>query len=382
MTASEHRESKNLDLPQFGVKSLPEPLPEKVESKHDDEDRRARDDREPRGIKQIILPVRKDVPPRRIRWRDAEAEKGQARLGQDSPGDPQGRRNHDRGHGIRDEVAEDDLVTRHTERVRRLDKILLAQRQDLGTDEAGRSSPTGQANHHHNVPDRRLQDGHDGQDQKERRKAKHHVNKTGDDGVHGHQPEWPDSDPPATTVSASARSATSVTIALTLGLTRSIRAGYALSQAVQVVGEEMPDPTGEEFRRVGEELRAGLEPGEALSRLLRRAPTDDVWFFCTAVNIQRSAGGNLAEILDGLSEVIRERFKILSHARALSAQARWTAVIVGLAPLFFAILFKLLQPDFFDPLLASPLAPLLITAGLISQAIGFVCIWRIANIKV
>lgn len=165
-------------------------------------------------------------------------------------------------------------------------------------------------------------------------------------------------------------------------LTRSIRAGYALSQAVHVVGEEMPDPTGQEFRRVGEELRAGLEPGEALSRLLRRAPTDDVGFFCAAVNIQRSAGGNLAEILDGLSEVIRERFKILSHARALSAQARWTAIIVGLAPLLFAILFKLLQPDFFDPLLASPLAPLLIMAGIISQAIGFLFVWRIANIKV
>ncbi len=165
-------------------------------------------------------------------------------------------------------------------------------------------------------------------------------------------------------------------------LTRSIRAGYALSQAVQVVGEEMPDPTGEEFRRVGEELRVGLEPGEALSRLLGRAPTDDVGFFCAAVNIQRSAGGNLAEILDGLSEVMRERFKLLSHARVLSAQARWTAVIVALAPLFFAILFKLLQPDFFDPLLASPIAPVLITAGLISQAIGCVFIWRIANIKV
>ena len=165
-------------------------------------------------------------------------------------------------------------------------------------------------------------------------------------------------------------------------VTRSIRSGYGLTGAIQMVGEEMPDPVGQEFRRVVEQIRVGLDPGEALSGLRSRVPTEDTRFFCTAIAIQRSAGGNLAEILDRLSDVIRERFKLFAHARVLSSQARWTAIIVGLSPVAFAIVFQLLSPGFFDPLLNSPLAPVLIAAGLISEAIGFVLVWRIANIKV
>jgi tight adherence protein B len=85
-------------------------------------------------------------------------------------------------------------------------------------------------------------------------------------------------------------------------MARAIRAGNALSTAVQLVAEEMPDPIGGEFRRVFEETQLGMDPGEALSRLAERTPTDDVRFFCTAVTIQRGSGGNLAEILDRLSE--------------------------------------------------------------------------------
>ena len=165
-------------------------------------------------------------------------------------------------------------------------------------------------------------------------------------------------------------------------LTRSIRSGFALSQAIQVVAEEMPDPTAQEFRRVTEEIRVGVDPGDALAGLRRRMPTDDTEFFCTAIAIQRSAGGNLAEVLDRLSEVIRERFQLLSHARTLSAQARWTAVIVAVGPFVFTAIFQLMSPGFFDPLLNSPYGPPLIAAGLVSEAIGSFMIWRIANIKV
>lgn len=165
-------------------------------------------------------------------------------------------------------------------------------------------------------------------------------------------------------------------------MTRAIRAGHAMSGAIQVVGDEMPDPAGQEFRRVSEEIRLGLDQGEALSRLRRRVITEDARFFCNAIGIHRSAGGNLAEILDRLSEVIRERFKLLSHARVLSAQHRWTAVCVGLSPVVFAIMFQALSPGYFDPLLASPLALYLIGGGILLEAIGFLIIWRIAKIKV
>jgi tight adherence protein B len=165
-------------------------------------------------------------------------------------------------------------------------------------------------------------------------------------------------------------------------ITRAIRAGNALSGAIKLVGEEMPDPTGAEFRQVDDEIRLGTEPSEALFGLETRMPTEDVRFFCTAIRIQRSAGGNLAEILDRLAEVIRERFKILSYARVLSSQHKWSAICVGLSPVIFGLMFQLLNPGYFDVMLTDPIGPVLIGAGLVLEAIGFFTIWRIAQIKV
>ena len=165
-------------------------------------------------------------------------------------------------------------------------------------------------------------------------------------------------------------------------VTRAIRAGNALSGAIRVVAEDMPDPVGEEFRRVDEEIRLGMDPGEALFRLQKRVPVEDMGFFCTAIKIQRGVGGNLAEVLDRLAEVIRERFKILSYARVLSAQHRWAAICVGLSPAIFAVIFELMHPGYFDALQTNPIGPWLVGAGLILEAIGFFMVWRIAQIKV
>ena len=165
-------------------------------------------------------------------------------------------------------------------------------------------------------------------------------------------------------------------------MTRSIRAGHALSGAIGLVGEEMPDPVGQEFRRVFEEIRLGLDPGEALAGIQRRVPTEDTGFFYTAISIQRIGGGNLAEILDRLAEVIRERFKVLKQARVLSTQHRWTAICVGLSPFAFALLFALVYPGYFKPLLESPLLPYFLTAGAILEAVGFFSIWKISQIEV
>jgi tight adherence protein B len=165
-------------------------------------------------------------------------------------------------------------------------------------------------------------------------------------------------------------------------MARSIRAGNALSAAIQIVGEDMPEPVGPEFKRVVDEIRLGLDPGEALVKLGQRIQTEDMRFFCSAIRIQRGAGGNLAEVLDRLAEVIRERYKILSHARVLSAQHKYSAICVGLAPIIFAIMLELFNPGYFEPLLTSPVGPLMIGAGAVFEAIGFFMIWRIAQIKV
>jgi tight adherence protein B len=165
-------------------------------------------------------------------------------------------------------------------------------------------------------------------------------------------------------------------------ITRAIRAGNALSGAIRLVGQELPDPVGEEFRQIDEEIRLGVDPGDALFRLQSRVTTEDVRFFCTAIRIQRGSGGNLAEILDRLAEVIRERFKILSYARVLAAQHRWSAILVGLSPLIFGLMFQVLHPGFFDPLFTDPSGPPLIVGGAVMEVIGFFMIWRIAQIKV
>jgi tight adherence protein B len=165
-------------------------------------------------------------------------------------------------------------------------------------------------------------------------------------------------------------------------ITRAIRAGNALSGAIRLVGQEMPDPVGQEFRRIDEEIRLGMDPGDALFRLQGRVGTEDVRFFCTAIRIQRGSGGNLAEILERLAEVIRERFKILSYARVLAAQHRWSAILVGLSPLIFGVMFQILHPGFFDPLFNEPIGPTLILGGVVMEVVGFFTIWRIAQIKV
>jgi tight adherence protein B len=165
-------------------------------------------------------------------------------------------------------------------------------------------------------------------------------------------------------------------------MTRAIRAGHALGSAVRLVGDEMRDPVGPEFARVADEMRLGRDVGDALAGLEERVPAEDVRFFCTAVSIQRTTGGNLAEVLDRLSEVIRERYKLLSHARVLSTQHRWSAILVGLSPVVFAIVFQLLHPDYFTAFFESPSAPMFLALGLAFEAAGFVWVWRIAKIKV
>lgn len=165
-------------------------------------------------------------------------------------------------------------------------------------------------------------------------------------------------------------------------MSRAIRAGNALSAAIKLVAEEMADPIGYEFRQVSEQIRLGLDPGEALAGLHQRIPTEDVEFFCTAISIQRGSGGNLAEILDRLSEVMRKRFELLSHARVLSAQQRYAAIFVGVSPALFSIVFYFLSPGYFDPLIESPMAPMLVVAGLVLELIGALIIWRLAKIKV
>ncbi len=165
-------------------------------------------------------------------------------------------------------------------------------------------------------------------------------------------------------------------------MTRALRAGHAIGGSLQVVAEEMPDPVGMEFRQLFRQVSLGHPADQALKELHDRIETEDVRFFHAAVSIQREVGGNLAEILQGLSEVIRERFRILSYARVLSAQHRASAYCVAASPLAMAIAFHLMSPGFFDPLLEAKIGSLLIGAAIVLQVVGFIALKRVATIEV
>jgi len=165
-------------------------------------------------------------------------------------------------------------------------------------------------------------------------------------------------------------------------LARAVRAGHAFTTALELIAGEMAEPVSGEFRKLFEEQKFGLPLREALLNLADRVPIVDVKFFVTAVMLQRETGGNLAEILDGLSYVIRERFKILRQVRVYTAQGRLTMLVLMLLPPIIVVVFYLLNPDFIRPLFYDPIGHALIVIGLSLQFIGHLLIRKIIRIQV
>jgi tight adherence protein B len=165
-------------------------------------------------------------------------------------------------------------------------------------------------------------------------------------------------------------------------MTRSLRTGYAVGAAFQLVAEEMPDPVATEFRRVFEQMALGRPTTEALQEMHDRIKTEDVRFFYVAVGIQREVGGNLAEILEKLAEVVRERYKLLAFAEVLSAQQRMSAYCVGASPFVAALALNLMRPGWFEPVWTWPYGVYVMVGGAVWMVIGFLILKRIANIIV
>src|SRR6266853_3216628 len=153
-------------------------------------------------------------------------------------------------------------------------------------------------------------------------------------------------------------------------LARAVRAGHAFTTAIEMIANEVSEPVAGEFRQLFEEQKFGLPVRDALLNLTDRIPLVDVKFFVTAVMLQRETGGNLAEILDNLSYVIRERFKILRQVRVHTAQERLTMVLL------------MLNPGFIRPLFTDPLGHALIVGGITLQTMGYFVIRRIIRIQV
>ena len=161
-----------------------------------------------------------------------------------------------------------------------------------------------------------------------------------------------------------------------------MRAGHAFTTALEMIASELAEPVASEFRQLYEEQKFGLPVRDALMNLTERVPLVDVKFFVTAVMLQRETGGNLAEILDNLSYVIRERFKILRQVRVHTAQGRLTMVLLMALPPTIVTIMQIINPGFIHPLFADPLGHTLIVAGITLQTIGYFVIRKIIRIQV
>jgi tight adherence protein B len=165
-------------------------------------------------------------------------------------------------------------------------------------------------------------------------------------------------------------------------LARAVRAGHAFTTALEMIANEVSEPVAGEFRQLYEEQKFGLPVRDALVNLADRIPLVDVKFFVTAVMLQRETGGNLAEILDNLSYVIRERFKILRQVRVHTAQGRLTMVLLMALPPTIVVIMQLLNPGFIRPLFTDPIGHALIVGGITLQTLGYFFIRRIIRIQV
>ena len=166
------------------------------------------------------------------------------------------------------------------------------------------------------------------------------------------------------------------------GIARALRAGQSLAFGFNAVSLEMADPISKEFHRVFEEQNLGVPLEDSLSALCDRVPNLDLKFFVTAVTLQRQTGGDLAEILDKISHIIRERFKILGQVQALTGEGRISGIVLQALPIVLFFVVYHLNPDYVMLLFTDPLGRKMIAVAAFLQVMGAICIKKIVNIKV
>ncbi len=163
---------------------------------------------------------------------------------------------------------------------------------------------------------------------------------------------------------------------------RAMRAGHALPSALQMVGNEMVEPIANEFRITHDEINFGISMQQALLNLSTRVPLSDLRYFVVAILIQREAGGNLTEVLDNLSKLIRERLKFRSKIRVLSAEGRMSAWVLGLLPFGLVGLLNLINPKFISVLWTDPAGIKISKMLILTMTIGAFWLYRLTKIRV
>lgn len=163
---------------------------------------------------------------------------------------------------------------------------------------------------------------------------------------------------------------------------RAMRAGHAFPTAVKMCGDEMAEPMGREFRILSDETNYGVPTAEALQNLVQRVPVPDVAYFVVAVMIQRESGGNMAEMLDNISSIVRQRLKLLGEIRTLSAEGRLSAWILTLLPFCVGLMVNLVNPEFMAVLWTDPAGLRMVGVALFMMVLGMLWMRKIIRIRV
>jgi tight adherence protein B len=161
----------------------------------------------------------------------------------------------------------------------------------------------------------------------------------------------------------------------------SLRAGHAFTSGISMVSDEVADPTGAEFRLLYDQQNYGMPLPDALKAFAGRVPLLDARFFITAVLTQREAGGNLAEVLDNLAGLIRERSRVKRQIRVASAHGRITGWVLSMMPPVLFLLMMLVAPEHMNTFVNDPLGVRMILFALVLQVIGTLAIRRIVNVE-
>src|SRR5258705_13523409 len=165
-------------------------------------------------------------------------------------------------------------------------------------------------------------------------------------------------------------------------MSRAIRAGHAFQTALGMVADELPAPVGQEFRTTFDRQNFGLPIRDAMNEMADRVPILDVRFFVTAVAIQRETGGNLAEILDNLAHVVRERFKIRRQVRVHTAHGRFTGYVLLALPAALAIALSFINPEHMQVLFREHMGQMMLMGAIVMQTVGFLWIRKVIKIEV
>lgn len=163
---------------------------------------------------------------------------------------------------------------------------------------------------------------------------------------------------------------------------RAVRAGHAFPTALAMVGDEMREPLAGEFAAAFDEVNFGISMQDALLNLATRVPSTDLRYFVIAVTIQRETGGNLAELLDNISAIIRARMKLMGQIRVLSAEGKMSAWVLGLLPFAAAAMIHLTSPQFLAVLYTDPGGRKMLAGALTMMLIGLYVMRRIIRIRV